>query len=130
VEESSEAKQVVRCYLADVLNDRDAEAAQRLIANETLRQRVAAFTTAFPDLGVATEELIGEGDLVAAHCIGHGTHLGVFEGCPPTGLEWTARCTAIYRVRAGQIVDFRVNWDLLALMEQLGCIQRVATVSA
>lgn len=121
---------VVKEYISEVLNLGDANAADRLVADETLRQRDAAFRVAFPDLTVATRELLSERDLVAAHYTGAGTHLGVFEGCPATGREWSASCTAIYRVHGGQIVDFRVSWDLLAVMEQLRCIQRVSTVSA
>jgi predicted ester cyclase len=128
--EGDDVKSVVEAYVAEVLNRGDMDAAARLVADETLRHRVAAFRAAFPDLRVATKALLAEGDLVAGHFIGGGTHRGVFEGCPPTGRPWTASCTAIYRVHAAQIVDFHVTWDLLALMEQLGCIRRVATVSA
>jgi steroid delta-isomerase-like uncharacterized protein len=122
-------KRVVRDYVADVLNRGDPLAAARLIGDETLRQRTAAFRLAFPDLQVAIQELVGEGDLVAGHLLGRGTHLAVFAGCPATGREWTAACTAIYRVRDGRIVDHRATWDLLALLEQLGCVRRVPTVS-
>jgi predicted ester cyclase len=125
-----ESRQIVRAYIADVLNCGDAEAAGRLIADETLRQRTAAFRLAFPDIRVATHELLAEGELVAGHFTATGTHLAVFQGCPPTGRRWTATCTAIYRVRGTQIVESRVTWDLLALMEQLECVRRVATVSA
>jgi len=128
--DGDDARQVIEAYVADVVNRGDTYAAERLVADETLRQRVAAFRAAFPDLRVVTKELLAERDLVAGHFIGSGTHLGVFEGCPPTGRPWTASCTAIYRVHAGQIVDFHVTWDHLTLMEQLGCIRRVATVSA
>lgn len=121
---------VVKAYVSEVLNLGDANAADRLVRDETLRQRDAAFRAAFPDLRVATRELLAERDLVAAHFTGTGTHLGVFQGCPATGRAWSASCTAIYRVAEGQIVDFRVSWDLLAVMEQLRCIRRVPTVSA
>jgi predicted ester cyclase len=125
-----DAKQIVEAYIAEVLNRGDMDAVELLIADETLRQRVAAFRAAFPDLRVTTNELLAEGDPVAFHFTGGGTHRGVFEGCPPTGRPWIASCTAIYRVDEARIVDFHVTWDLLALMEQLGCIRRVATVSA
>jgi predicted ester cyclase len=124
------SSQVVRTYVADVLNRGDAEVAKGLIADETLRHRMAAFRLAFPDLHVATDEWLAGGELVAGHFTGTGTHLGVFQGCPATGRRWRASCTAIYRVREGQIVDSRANWDLLGLLEQLGCVRRVATVSA
>jgi steroid delta-isomerase-like uncharacterized protein len=127
---SDDAKHVVRAYVTEIMNGGDVDGAERLIADEALRQRVAAFRTAFPELRVTVHELLAERDLVAAHFTGSGTHRGVFEGCPATGRTWTASCTAIYRVRNGRIVDFHVNWDLLAVMEQLGCVRRIATVSA
>lgn len=121
---------VVERYLAEVLSGSNPGGADELIANETLGQRVASFRVAFPDVEVTTHELLAEEDLVAVHLTGHGTHQGLFQGCPPTGRPWTATCTAIYRVDAGRIVDARVNWDLLAVMEQLGAIRRADTVSA
>lgn len=121
---------VVERYLAEVLNGANPESAAELLANEMVGERAASFQAAFPDVRVRTHHLLAEGDLVAVHLTGRGTHLGLFQGCPPTGRKWTATCTAIYRVDAGRIADIRVNWDLLAIMEQLGCVERVATVSA
>ena len=94
-------KRVVGDYVAGVLNRGDPLAAARLIGDAALRQRTAAFHLAFPDLHVAIQELVGEGDLVAGHLLGRGTHLAVFAGCPATGRKWTATCTAICSVRAG-----------------------------
>jgi len=125
-----QSKQVVRDYVAQVLNRGDMPASARLIGDEALLQRVAAFRVAFPDLHVVIRELVGEGDLVAGHFLGTGTHVGVFAGCPPTGRQWTAACTAIFRVRDGRIVDHHVTWDLLTLLEQLDCVRRMPTVSA
>lgn len=126
----SDAELVVERYLAEVLNGADRGAADRLVGNESLKQRVAALRAAFPDLRVETQQLLADGDLAAAHLVGRATHAGLFQGCPPTGRAWTASCTAIYRVQDGRIVDSWVNWDLLAVMEQLGCVERVSTVSA
>jgi steroid delta-isomerase-like uncharacterized protein len=127
---SVEPKRVVERYLAEVLNGANPRTAAELIANETFRQRVATFRTAFPDVQVRIHHLFTEGELVGVHLTGHGTHRGLFQGCPPTGRQWTATCTSIYRVVAGRIADLRENWDLLAIMEQLGCVQRAASVSA
>ncbi len=123
-------KRVVERYLAEVLNGASPASAAEVIADETVRQRVASFRAAFPDLRVTTHHLLAEGELVAVHLTGSGTHEGLFQGCPPTGRRWSATCTAIYRVDGGRISDFRVNWDLLTVMEQLGAVQRAATVSA
>lgn len=125
-----EPRRVVERYVAEVLNGADPPSAAELIANETLGQRVAGFRVAFPDVQVKTETMLAEGELVAVHMTGRGIHQGIFHGCPPTGREWAATCTAIYRVTGGRITDSRVNWDLLSVLEQLGAIRRSASVSA
>jgi predicted ester cyclase len=71
-----------------------------------------------------------EDELVAAHLTGRGTHQGLFQGVPATGRGWQADCIAVYRVHDGRITEGWVQWDLLALMEQLGAIVRAPTVSA
>lgn len=127
----SQAPQVVvERYLDEVLNGRRLAAIDELISDRTLKQRVVAFRSAFPDVAVAARQILADDSLVAVHLIGSGTHEGLFQGCPPTGRRWTTTCTAIYRVDRGRIADSWINWDLLALMEQLACIQRAETVSA
>lgn len=121
---------VVERYLTEVLSGSNPAGAGELIASAALRQHADSFRSAFPDARVAARRLLAQGDLVAVHLTGHGTHAGVFQGCPPTGREWTARCTAIYRVDAGRIAESWITWDWLAVMEQLRCVQRVETVSA
>jgi len=78
----------------------------------------------------ARQAIAVAGDRVAAHFVARGTHHGLFNGEPPTGNEWEARCTAIYRVEEDRIAEAWVTWDLLALMEQLDAIERVQTISA
>ncbi|HWQ24868.1 MAG TPA: ester cyclase [Gaiellaceae bacterium] len=125
------AREVVDRYLAEAFaGGGTAEAGERLIASETLRQRVASMRSAFPDLELETLVLLAEGDLVACHGVGRGTHLGLYQGVPATGRSWEARCTAVYRVEGERIADAWVTWDTLALLEQLGAVTRAGTVSA
>lgn len=123
-------RDVVSRFVSDVLVAGDGRAAERLIASEPFRQRVLAFRAAFPDLAVATDLLIGDGDLVAMRTTGRGTHLGTFQGIAPTGRTWTATCNALYRVQSGAIVDAWVLWDLLAILEQIGGVRRLTATTA
>ena len=119
-----EPREIVQRYLDTAFG------ADQLVANVEHEQRTHHFRAAFPDLEVETLALLAEGDRVAAHFVARGTHHGLFNGVPPTGNEWEARCTAIYRVEEDRIVEAWVTWDLLALMEQLDAIERVQTISA
>lgn len=101
-----------------------------LVSDRRLIQRDRAFREAFPDLAVRPVVLLAAGDLVAGHFVAGGTHLGLFHGAPPTGRHWRASFTGVYRLESGRIADAWVTWDQLALLEQLGAVERAATVSA
>ena len=121
---------VVRRYVAEALVAGDPGAIDELIATGPLRERVRAFRSAFPDLAVQLEHLVSEGDLVAIRATGRGTHAGPHQGIPASGRAWSATCTAIFRVASGAIVDAWVQWDELAILEQIGGIRRAAAASA
>src|SRR5690242_7118853 len=77
-----------------------------------------AFKDAFGGAGIAAlalqytqEQMIAEGDSVAARFSARGTHHGEFEGAPGTGKPVTMDVVAIYRVANGQIVEYRLFWD-------------------
>lgn len=123
-------RDVVTRYLSEVLGGARPESANELLANGELERRTNSLRSAFPDLEIEVPVLLADGDLVGCHIVGRGTHLGLFQGAPPTGRTWDARCTAVYRVEEGRITDAWVTWDTLSLMEQLGAVERVATVSA
>jgi predicted ester cyclase len=123
-----EATSVVARFVDEAVNGK--RSADELVSDPLLRQQIGAFLAAFPDLEVTTHVLIEDGDLVGGHFSGRGTHSGLFAGVPPTGRRWEARCTAVYRVTDGRIAEAWVTWDELALLEQLGAVARVETVSA
>ena len=87
---------------------------------EAVKQIVAMFRSAFPDLKITIEELIAEGDKVCARVITRGTHKGPFGGIPPTGKPVTVPGLTMMRVADGRITDSWVKNDLLGLMKQIG----------
>lgn len=118
-----EPKEIARRYLEEGL-------CAELTSSPELHQRSVRIRRAFPDLTVEALEMLVEGDRVAAHFVARGTHEGVFQGVPPTRCEIEATCTAIYRVEDGLIAEAWTTWDSLGLLEQLGAVERVETVSA
>lgn len=121
---------VVKRYLHEVVSGFGPARPEELVGSEALRQKVAAFRMAFPDLVVTTRVLLAEGALVAVHLTGRGTHRGMFLGIPASGRSWAASCSALYRVEEGRISDVWVNWDTLGILEQLGGVRRAASASA
>lgn len=123
-------QRVVERYLGEVLTGAGGGNSGDVIGIEVIRQKASRFRAAFPDLTITTHQVVVEGQFVAVHLTGRGTHRGIFQGLPATGRSWTASCTALYRVEDGKVIDFWENWDLLSILEQLGGLRRQATASA
>jgi predicted ester cyclase len=119
------ARTVVERYVADVLGGARPEAAAELVADDTLLRRGALFRAAFPDVGISTKLVVSDREAVGVTLSARGTHTGPFQGVAPTGRSWSATCSALYRVVDGRIVDHWVNWDLLAILEQIGAVRRI-----
>jgi predicted ester cyclase len=78
--------------------------------------------TAFPDLHFTIEDLVGEGDTVAGRVTMSGTHLGPFQGIPPTGRSFQQAHMHFVRFRDGKAIEHRAVRDDLGMMRQLGLI--------
>ena len=90
---------------------------------EGIKQFVSELRTAFPDLQLALDELIAEGDKVVVRWTMRGTHLGELRGgIAPTGKAFTVTGTTTNRVAGGQVAEAWGNVDLLGLMLQLGLV--------
>lgn len=76
-----------------------------------VRQRAAMFRNAFPDLAVTVEEIIAEGDLVAARWTFYGTHGGEFLGVAPTNKKVKISGLSLARFRDGKAVESWGVWD-------------------
>src|ERR1700693_2769504 len=76
----------------------------------------------FPDIQWTLEEMVAEGDKVAARFTMRGTHRGTFFGVPPTGKIIAVQAMNFYRLSRGQFVEERGQPDLLGLLQQIGAI--------
>jgi steroid delta-isomerase-like uncharacterized protein len=86
------------------------------------QQIIAMMRAGFPDIQWTLEELITEGDRVAARFTMRGTHLGSFLGVPPSGKTIEVKAVNFYRFANGQIVEEHGQPDLLGLLQQIGAI--------
>lgn len=86
------------------------------------RQYSEAMSAAFPDLVRTIEDLVAEGDKVAARWTARGTHTGDFMGLPPSGSVATSSGITVFRIADGRIAEEWSESDMLGLLQQLGAI--------
>lgn len=96
--------------------------ASRVVGPEGIKRAVIMFRTAFPDLTYAVEQEMAEGDLVWTRFSARGTHLGPFLGAAPTGKVVTYTGMDLNRIVEGRIVESWVNYDALAILQQVGLV--------
>jgi steroid delta-isomerase-like uncharacterized protein len=76
----------------------------------------------FPDIQWTLEEMVAEGDKIAARFTMRGTHRGNFFGVPPTGKTISVQAMNIYRLSGGQFVEEYGQPDMLGLLQQIGAV--------
>ena len=89
---------------------------------EGLKQFIGALRTGFPDLGVAVNDLVSQGDRVWARGTFTGTHKGSFMNIPPTGKRVSFEAMDIVRFSGGKFVEHWGVTDNVGLLTQLGAI--------
>jgi steroid delta-isomerase-like uncharacterized protein len=72
---------------------------------ETFKQTFSEAREGFPDLSIMVEDVIAEGDRVAARVTMRGTHRREFQGIALTGKRVEVRAMDMFRISNGKIVE-------------------------
>ncbi|MDQ5845659.1 MAG: ester cyclase [Acidobacteriota bacterium] len=78
------------------------------------------FRGAFPDIEVVVEDMIAEGDKVAARCSVRGKHSGDHLGIAASNAPVDFDGLCIVRIRDGKIVEAWNNFDFMRMNRQIG----------
>jgi steroid delta-isomerase-like uncharacterized protein len=133
-----ENKDVVRGLVAECINPYRPDLLERFVGEDVrahpgtpgtapdtdgidqLRDAIHRVRSTFPDLHIEFEQMIAEGDLVAARWTATGTHSGPLAGVPATGaaVRWSG--TDMYRLADGKVVEWWRNDDFVGLLHQVG----------
>jgi steroid delta-isomerase-like uncharacterized protein len=90
--------------------------------DEQWRTFIGTFAVGFPDYQLVIQEIFAEGDRVAVRSTFEMTHLGAFQGVPPTGRRVRMEAIEVNRVAGGRVAEHWVVLDTLGLLQQLGAL--------
>ncbi len=97
-----------------------------------VKETIAAYRAAFPDLSFTIEDAFASGDRVVMRWKGEGTFENEFFGQQPTG-EKGAPTEGISIDRYdedGQLVETWNQWDTLGLMREIGALSEGAAATS
>ena len=135
---ANEVRTIVHDWFERVWNAGQADAIDELLAEDArihglkgadgsdvggpaeFRQMHAAFRDAFPDMSIAVDECLVDGDRMAFRCRVRATHSGRGLGVEATGQPVEFVGMGFVRVRDGQIVEAWNTFDFQAMNQQIG----------
>jgi steroid delta-isomerase-like uncharacterized protein len=139
---STENKALVRRWFEEVWNQKRKESIKEMFAADGIAHGLAgdvvrgpegfaafheAFVGGFPDLRVAVEDVVAEGDRVAIRWRVAGTLKGPGLGVAPTNRPMSVTGMSFVRIRGGQIVEGWNNFDVFGMHEQAGSLAEIAS---
>jgi steroid delta-isomerase-like uncharacterized protein len=83
---------------------------------------VLAIRSAFPDLQLTIEDVLGEGDRVVGRWTMRAAHSGELMGIPATGKPVEMQGIDIVRIESGRIAEMWHIEDVLGLLIQIGVV--------
>lgn len=90
-----------------------------------LREHYAGLLKGFPDLQVAIEDVIAQGEKVAHRFTFQGTHRDTFLGIPATGKKVSASGMQINLFSAGKCIEVWSVHDSYRFLSQIGAVSHV-----
>ncbi len=131
-----ENKNIVRRFFEEGPSKGDLSTANKLLAPnfvlhvplpcspgiQGIDEVISACRAAFEGLNVTVEDMVAEGDKVAARFTARGIHKGVFMGVQPTGKPITMTGIEIFRIEKDKIAELWGEANLIGLMQQLGIL--------
>lgn len=110
-------------FADDYVNHQMSAAAPKPPAGISPKQGSVAFFKArlagMPDLSVAIEATVANGQMAAASFVYTGTHKGVYFGVAPTGKSLRFTSCDIFRIRDGKFVEHWGMGDIAGTLAQL-----------
>ena len=134
---SSPLKQTIATYTQEVWNQHRVDAIDKYYATDYVHHDVsrpdvttlagykawsAALQAGIPDIRVAVDDLIADGDMAVKRWTASGRQSGELAGIPPSGKTVRFSGVSIYRFRDGRIAESWYVYDLFGLLQQLGAI--------
>ena len=87
---------------------------------DQVREMIEGYLAAFPDLHMAVEERIAEGNLIATRWSLTATHDGPLGDIEPTGNKINIRGQIIMRFEGPRIAEEWESFDEVAMLKQIG----------
>jgi steroid delta-isomerase-like uncharacterized protein len=116
----------VTSLYADDFEEEDIAAAGLHSGLAAVRVTMKLYLRAFPDLHIAAEQVVTQGNQIALSWILSGTHHGTLMHIPPTGRAVRVRGVSMITLAEGRIKRACRVWDLAGLLRTFGLLPELS----
>jgi steroid delta-isomerase-like uncharacterized protein len=134
--DTAQNKALVRRFVDEIFVRGNADAVDELLAPEftshtfpstgdgraDMRSAIHRVHGALSDVSFRVDDLVAEGDLVAARLTASATQTGELMGMPASGKRYEIGEIHMFRIRDGRAVEHWHHHDALGMMRQLGAM--------
>jgi predicted ester cyclase len=104
----------------------DIPSGMTLVGKEGMQLSLTTWTTAFPDCSMDVTNIVISEEQAVVEFICRGTHTGTLYGpggeITPSGRKLVLQYCSIYCVKDGELIEQRIYYDALGLLQQIGLI--------
>lgn len=121
-------KQLIHRLFEQVINQNRIDLLEEIflpgsLIGESFKDTVILVRTAFSEVRITIDHMVGEDDQVVVVFTVAGENTGPFMGRPPTGQSILFTGIHYYQIKNERVHTARYEHDLLGLMEQLGMVE-------
>jgi len=113
-------KQLIQEYFNALSGQpKTAKVVNLYVSDEGLKEHIRVAEEGFPEYELEAQQIVAEGNLVAARCTFRGVHRGAFAGIPATGRSVSQNFMIFYRIEGGRIAEHWMEMDFREVVGQL-----------
>lgn len=117
---TADARQLIEQYFKSLNGQPKTDTLlEKYISDPGLKEHIRLCEAAFPAYEIVPNQIVAEGDMIAARCTFRGVHKGEFAGVQPTGKSVSGDLMIFYRVDEGRIAEHWIQMDMSGLVEEL-----------
>ena len=119
---SEQSRKLIQEYAQAISQDKSEATLDKYLDDPELKGHIIIFEAGLPNYQLIAHDIIAEGNKVAVRATLEGEHKGELFGVAPTGNKVKADGIIIYELANNKIVNHWMQFDTVALMQQIGAM--------
>ncbi len=119
---TEQSRKLVQDYLQAINLEKSEATLDRYLDDQVLKGHIIIFEEGLPDYQFIARDIIAEGNKVTVRATVAGEHKGDLFGVAPTNQKVNVDGIIIYEVAHNKIVNHWMQFDTVALMQQIGAM--------